>query len=165
MRIARGGWLGLVAGGMDPTDFNVNWSHPNKIPPLTKYGATVQLWLLGPLFTQNSHCFSSWCWLFIFVRFQICAQPSGYNSFLASKSNWGKYFEKKCLVSGGKEERRKKRRKYLKKEDIWSVEEMKNREGRIEKLTNDHRSGFCLVIDNNKKIKIENLEETVGDKC
>ena len=45
------------------------------------------------------------------------------------------------------------------------MEEMKNREGRIEKLTNDHRSGFCLVIDNNKKIKIENLEETVGDKC
>ena len=42
---------------------------------------------------------------------------------------------------------------------------MKNREGRIEKLTNDHRSGLCPVIDNNEKIEIENLEETVGDKC
>ena len=42
---------------------------------------------------------------------------------------------------------------------------MKNREGRIEKLTSDHRSGLGPVIDNNKKTEIENLEETVGDKC
>ena len=45
------------------------------------------------------------------------------------------------------------------------MEEMKSREGRIEKMTNDHRSGFWPVIDNNKKIVAENLEETVGGKC
>ena len=34
--------MGTVTGGTDPTDFNVNRSHPTQIPPLTKYGAIVQ---------------------------------------------------------------------------------------------------------------------------
>ena len=32
-------------------------------------------------------------------------------------------------------------------------------------VTNDLRSGLGPVIDNNKKTEIENLQETVGDKC
>ena len=35
-------WFGMAWGGMDPTDFNVNWTHPTKIPPITIYGAIVQ---------------------------------------------------------------------------------------------------------------------------
>ena len=34
--------FGTAWGGMDPTDFNVNWTHPTKIPPITIYGAIVQ---------------------------------------------------------------------------------------------------------------------------
>ena len=42
--ITRGGWsgFGTAWGGMDPTDFNVNWTHPTKNPPTTIYGAIVQ---------------------------------------------------------------------------------------------------------------------------
>ena len=41
--IMRGGWsgIGMVTGGMDPTDFSVKWTHPTKIPTLTKYGGIV----------------------------------------------------------------------------------------------------------------------------
>ena len=32
----------LKWGGMDPTDFDVNWTCPTKIPPITTHGALVQ---------------------------------------------------------------------------------------------------------------------------
>ena len=42
--ITKGGWpgFGTALGGMDPTGFDVNWTHPTKIPTLTIYGAKVQ---------------------------------------------------------------------------------------------------------------------------
>ena len=40
MRGVVGRGLGFI-GGMDPTDFSVKWTHPTKIPLLTKYGAIV----------------------------------------------------------------------------------------------------------------------------
>ena len=58
-------WFGMAWGGMDPTDFNVNWTHPTKIPPITTYGAIVQKCQKSGRspWRRWGSCPTSWVWV------------------------------------------------------------------------------------------------------
>ena len=76
--IVRGGCsgFGTAWGGMDPTDFNVNWTHPTKIPPITIYGAIVQKCPNGKHSDVDEYLY--------------CRSPSNTPAWTLSFSSWWK---------------------------------------------------------------------------
>ena len=80
---------------MDPTNFSVKWTHPTKIPPLTKYGAIVPKCQC----LLDSH-------FAITLSLSVPSRLHG-QQYLISAVSWGKpssicnYFKNLGLISSG----------------------------------------------------------------